>query len=378
MIGKLLKENMMLIFLLVVVLLISIKVPPLRANDLNLTIDSNTDEGTFNSFQDGQDNDIDFDIVSIKQFKGGQSNPTYLIEDKTKNYVLRRKPPGKLLKSAHAVDREYKVITALGKTDVPVPETYCFCEDENVIGTQFFLMDHVDGNIYWELLLPDSDNNQRREIYLSMNDTIAKLHNVDFQKIGLGDYGKHENYMARQIHRWTKQYKDSETQKINEMDNLIEWLPINIPEDNETTIVHGDFRLDNMIFDKQNNKVMAILDWELSTLGNPIADFTYHMMSWRLPAAAKGLGMMGSNLEELNIPSEHEYAEMYYKKTGRSKIENWDFYMAYNIFRLAGIAQGIVGRVRDGTASSSEAKNYESFVPILGKLGWNIVEEAAK
>ena len=320
----------------------------------------------------------EFDIVSIKQFKGGQSNPTYLIEDKTKNYVLRRKPPGKLLKSAHAVDREYKVITALGNTDVPVPETYCFCEDENVIGTQFFLMDHVDGNIYWELLLPDSDNNQRREIYLSMNDTIAKLHNVDFQKIGLGDYGKHENYMARQIHRWTKQYKDSETQKINEMDNLIEWLPINIPEDNETTIVHGDFRLDNMIFDKQNNKVMAILDWELSTLGNPIADFTYHMMSWRLPAAAKGLGMMGSNLEELNIPSEHEYAEMYYKKTGRSKIENWDFYMAYNIFRLAGIAQGIVGRVRDGTASSSEAKNYESFVPILGKLGWSIVEEAAK
>ena len=320
----------------------------------------------------------DFNIVSVKQFKGGQSNPTYLIEDKKKNYVLRRKPPGRLLKSAHAVDREYKVITALGKTNVPVPETYCFCEDDDIIGTQFFLMDHVDGNIFWELLLPNADKKQRGEIYSSMNDTIAKLHNVDFKSIGLSDYGKHENYMDRQIYRWSKQYKDSETQKIPEIDNLIEWLPLNIPKDNETSIVHGDFRLDNMIFNKDTNHVEAILDWELSTLGNPIADFTYHMMSWRLPVGAKGLGMMGSDLKELNIPSENEYAEMYYKKTGRSRVENWDFYMAYNIFRLAGIAQGIVGRVRDGTAASSEAKNYASFVPILGKLGWNIVEENNK
>ena len=320
----------------------------------------------------------DFNIVSVKQFKGGQSNPTYLIEDKKKKYVLRRKPPGKLLKSAHAVDREYKVITALGRTNVPVPETYCFCEDDDIIGTEFFLMDHVDGNIFWELLLPNADKKQRREIYSSMNDTIAKLHNVDFKSIGLSDYGKHENYMDRQIHRWSKQYKDSETQKIPEIDNLIEWLPLNIPKDNETSIVHGDFRLDNMIFNKDTNHVVAILDWELSTLGNPIADFTYHMMSWRLPVGAKGLGMMGSDLKELNIPSENEYAEMYYKKTGRSRVENWDFYMAYNIFRLAGIAQGIVGRVRDGTAASSEAKNYASFVPILGKLGWNIVEENNK
>ena len=313
-------------------------------------------------------------INDIKQFKGGQSNPTYLISTNEKDLVIRRKPPGKLLKSAHAVDREYRVITALNQTDVPVPKTYAYCDDTSIIGTPFFVMDHVKGNIFWELLLPNCDHNQRRSIYLSMNDTIAKLHNVDFKKVGLSDYGKHEEYMSRQIHRWTKQYKDSETQDIPEMNNLIEWLPKNLPDEQDTTIVHGDFRLDNMIFDKKNNSVVAILDWELSTLGNPIADFTYHMMSWRLPVGARGMGIMGADLQKLNIPKEDEYAELYYKKTGRTKIQNWDFYMAYNIFRLAGIAQGIVGRVRDGTASSAQAKEYESFVPILGKLGWNIVE----
>ena len=313
-------------------------------------------------------------INDIKQFKGGQSNPTYLISTNKKDLVIRRKPPGKLLKSAHAVDREYRVITALNQTDVPVPKTYTYCDDTNIIGTPFFVMDHVKGSIFWELLLPTCDHDQRRSIYLSMNDTIAKLHNVDFKNVGLSDYGKHEEYMSRQIHRWTKQYKDSETQEIPEMNNLIEWLPKNLPDEQDTTIVHGDFRLDNMIFDKKNNSVVAILDWELSTLGNPIADFTYHMMSWRLPVGARGMGIMGADLQKLNIPKEDEYAELYYKKTGRTKIQNWDFYMAYNIFRLAGIAQGIVGRVRDGTASSAQAKEYESFVPILGKLGWNIVE----
>jgi len=313
-------------------------------------------------------------IKEIKQFKGGQSNPTYFIETNEHDYVVRRKPPGKLLPSAHAVDREYKVITALNKTDVPVPKTFSYCEDDNIIGTPFFLMEHVKGNIFWELLLPEYKPEERRKIYLSMNETIAKLHSVDFKAIGLEDYGKYENYMARQIHRWSKQYKDSETQHIPEIENLIDWLPKNIPEDEETSIVHGDFRLDNMVFDENSLEVKAILDWELSTLGSPIADFTYHMMAWRLPVGAKGLGILGANLNELNIPSEEEYAELYYKKTGRSKIENWDFFMAYNIFRLAGIAQGIAGRVRDGTAASSQAKNYGDFVPILGKLGWEIVE----
>ncbi len=314
------------------------------------------------------------EILEIKQFKGGQSNPTYFIKTNKADYVVRRKPPGKLLPSAHAVDREYKVITALNKTDVPVPKTFSFCEDVNVIGTPFFLMEHVKGSIYWDLLLPQSNTEERRKIYLSMNETIAKLHCVDFKAIGLEDYGKYENYMARQIHRWSKQYKDSETQHIPEIDNLIDWLPKNIPEDEETSIVHGDFRLDNMVFDENTLEVKAILDWELSTLGSPIADFTYHMMAWRLPGGAKGLGILGANLNELNIPAEDEYAELYYKKTGRNKIENWDFFMAYNIFRLAGIAQGIAGRVRDGTAASSQAKNYGEFVPILGKLGWGIVE----
>ncbi len=313
-------------------------------------------------------------IQDIKQFKGGQSNPTYFIKTNEIDYVVRRKPPGKLLPSAHAVDREYKVITALNKTDVPVPKTFAYCEDSSVIGTPFFLMEHVKGKIFWDLLLPESSAEERRNIYLSMNETIAKLHSVDFKAIGLGDYGKYENYMARQIHRWSKQYKDSETQHISEIENLIDWLPKNIPDDEETSIVHGDFRLDNMVFDKDSLEVKAILDWELSTLGSPIADFTYHMMAWRLPVGAKGLGILGANLKDLNIPSEEEYSELYYKKTGRDKIENWDFFMAYNIFRLAGIAQGIAGRVRDGTAASSEAKNYGDFVPILGKLGWDIVE----
>ena len=312
-------------------------------------------------------------LKDIKQFKGGQSNPTYMITTNEKDFVLRRQPPGKLLQSAHAVDREYKVITALRDTDVPVPKTYDYCENLEITGTKFFLMDHVKGKIYWDLLLPNKSRTERREIYLSMNDTISKLHNVDFSNIGLSEYGKYENYMGRQIARWTKQYKDSETVYLEEIERLIDWLPKNIPSGDDTSIVHGDFRLDNMIFD-ENNRVIAVLDWELSTLGNPIADFSYHMMSWRLPVGAK-IGMLGANLDELNIPNETDYAELYYNKTGRNKIENWPFYMAYNIFRLAGISQGIVGRVRDGTASSAQAKEFESFVPILAKIGWSMVED---
>ena len=312
-------------------------------------------------------------LKDIKQFKGGQSNPTYMITTNEKDFVLRRQPPGKLLQSAHAVDREYRVITALHNTDVPVPKTYDYCENLEITGTKFFLMDHVKGKIYWDLLLPNKSRTERREIYLSMNDTISKLHNVDFSNIGLSEYGKYENYMGRQIARWTKQYKDSETVYLEEIERLIDWLPKNIPSGDDTSIVHGDFRLDNMIFD-ENNRVIAVLDWELSTLGNPIADFSYHMMSWRLPVGTK-IGILGANLDELNIPNETDYAELYYNKTGRNKIENWPFYMAYNIFRLAGISQGIVGRVRDGTASSAQAKEFESFVPILAKIGWSMVED---
>ena len=218
-------------------------------------------------------------IEKIEQFKGGQSNPTYKIITKGKNLVLRRKPPGKLLPSAHAVDREYKVITALYETDVPVPRTYGLCEDEDVTGTAFFVMDCLDGDIFWDPMLPTLKKEERIQIYQNKNKTLAALHNVDYKKVGLESYGKPGNYVARQVARWSKQYRASETDNIDAMNNLIEWLPENIPDDDETSIVHGDYRLDNMIL--KNNKVIGVLDWELSTLGHPIADFSYHCLTWR-------------------------------------------------------------------------------------------------
>ena len=238
-------------------------------------------------------------IKAIEQFKGGQSNPTYKIITESKNLVLRRKPPGKLLPSAHAVDREYKVITALYETDVPVPKTYGLCENDDVAGTAFFVMDFLDGDLFWDPMIPSMTNTDRTEIYKNKNKTLAKLHSVDYKKIGLEDYGKPGNYVARQVSRWSKQYRASETDNIEAMNNLIDWLPKNIPDDDETTIVHGDYRLDNMIL--KNNEVIGILDWELSTLGHPIADFSYHCLSWRTQEAfwdqakLKQLGIKGIN-----------------------------------------------------------------------------------
>ena len=237
-------------------------------------------------------------IKAIEQFKGGQSNPTYKIITESKNLVLRRKPPGKLLPSAHAVDREYKVITALYETDVPVPKTYGLCEDDDVAGTAFFVMDFLDGDLFWDPMIPSMTNRDRTEIYKNKNKTLAKLHSVDYKKIGLEDYGKPGNYVARQVSRWSKQYRASETDNIEAMNNLIDWLPKNIPDDDETTIVHGDYRLDNMIL--KNNEVVGILDWELSTLGHPIADFSYHCLSWRTQEAFWD----EAKLKELGIPSE--------------------------------------------------------------------------
>ena len=282
-------------------------------------------------------------IKTVEQFKGGQSNPTYKIITDNKNLVLRRKPPGKLLPSAHAVDREYKVITALYETDVPVPKTYGLCEDDDVAGTAFFVMDFLDGDLFWDPMIPSMTNSDRTEIYKNKNKTLAKLHSVDYKKIGLEDYGKPGNYVARQVSRWSKQYRASETDNIEAMNNLIEWLPKNIPDDDETTIVHGDYRLDNMIL--RNNEVIGILDWELSTLGHPIADFSYHCLSWRTQEAF----LDEAKLKELGIPSEKEYMEMYCKYSGKDLSKNWEFYMAFNMFKIAGILQGILGRVRDGT-----------------------------
>ena len=308
-------------------------------------------------------------IKSIEQFKGGQSNPTYKISTDMKDLVLRRKPPGKLLPSAHAVDREYKVITALYETDVPVPKTYGLCEDDDVAGTAFFVMDFLDGDLFWDPMIPSMTNNDRTEIYKNKNKTLAKLHSVDYKKIGLDDYGKPGNYVARQVSRWSKQYRASETDNIEAMNNLIEWLPNNIPDDDETSIVHGDYRLDNMIL--KNNKVIGILDWELSTLGHPIADFSYHCLSWRTQEAFWDQ----AQLKELGVPNEIEYMEMYCEHTGKDLSKNWEFYMAYNMFKIAGILQGILGRVRDGTAANKHAEERGMLVYPLSDAAWKIIEE---
>jgi len=308
-------------------------------------------------------------INSIKQFKGGQSNPTYKIVTESKNLVLRRKPPGKLLPSAHAVDREYKVITALYETDVPVPKTYGLCEDDDVAGTAFFVMDFLDGDLFWDPMIPSLSNQDRTEIYQNKNKTLALLHGVDYKKIGLEDYGKPGNYVARQVSRWSKQYRASETDDIEAMNNLIEWLPKNIPDDDETSIVHGDYRLDNMILN--NNKVMGILDWELSTLGHPIADFSYHCLSWRTQEAFWDQ----AKLKELGVPSEKEYMDMYCENTGKDLSKNWEFYMAFNMFKIAGILQGILGRVRDGTAASKHAEDRGMMVYPLSEAAWNTIKE---
>ena len=308
-------------------------------------------------------------INSIEQFKGGQSNPTYKIITESKSLVLRRKPPGKLLPSAHAVDREYKVMTALYETDVPVPRTYGLCEDDDIAGTSFFVMDFLDGDLFWDPMIPSLSNKDRTEIYQNKNKTLAQLHSVDYKKIGLEDYGKPGNYVARQVSRWSKQYRASETDDIEAMNNLIEWLPKNIPDDDETSIVHGDYRLDNMIL--KNNNVMGILDWELSTLGHPIADFSYHCLSWRTQEAFWDQ----ARLKELGVPCEKEYMNMYCENTGKDLSKNWEFYMAFNMFKIAGILQGILGRVRDGTAASKHAEDRGMMVYPLSEAAWSTIEK---
>ncbi|WP_025898126.1 phosphotransferase family protein [Sneathiella glossodoripedis] len=311
--------------------------------------------------------------LEVRQFKGGQSNPSYFLITPHKKYVLRKKPPGKLLPSAHAVDREYKVLSGLSGSGVPVPKTWCLCEDETVIGTMFYVMDFVDGDIEWDPALPHFTNDQRAAAFDSMNASIARLHQVDYKAAGLEDFGKPTDYLARQINRWTKQYKASETETIPEMNKLMEWLPKNIPAGDETSIVHGDYRLDNTIIDRDTKKVIAILDWELSTLGHPLADFSYHCMTWRLePELFRGL--YGLDLKSLGIPAEEEYVQLYCSRTGRSEIPHWDYYMAYNMFRLAAILQGIMGRVVDGTASSQHAVDMGKKAKPLAKKGWQQVE----
>jgi len=317
--------------------------------------------------------------LTVKQFKGGQSNPTYLLESPSGKYVMRRKPPGKLLKSAHAVDREFRVISALHAADFPVPRPYVLCEDEEIVGTMFFIMEFVEGRIFWELDLPGSDPEERSAIYDNLGETIAQLHNFEHEKIGLGDYGKPGNYFARQISRWSKQYYASEITKLDNMDKLINWLPENIPVDESAAVVHGDFRLDNLIVHPTEPRIIAVLDWELSTIGHPLGDFTYHLMAWQTPEIGIGSsGLLGKDLSALGIPSEDEYVASYCERTNRADgIHNRDFYSAYNFFRIAAILQGIAGRVRDGTAASAHAERAGKAVPPLVDMGWEYAQRAS-
>ena len=283
--------------------------------------------------------------LEVAQFKGGQSNPTYLIRAGGKSYVMRRKPPGELLPSAHAVDREYRVITALAATDVPVPKTYALCTDESVIGTMFFIMDYVEGRIFGDPALPGMTPAERAAIFDETNRVISALHRVDYATIGLEDYGKPGSYFARQISRWTKQYRASETETIRAMDNLIDWLPQHIPADDETRIVHGDFRIDNVIFHPREPRALAVLDWELSTLGHPMSDFAYHCMMWRM-SSGEFHGLADTDVKSLGIPSEKEYLAAYCRRVEREPVpeHEWEYYMAFNMFRLAAILQGVLAR----------------------------------
>ncbi len=313
--------------------------------------------------------------LTVEQFQGGQSNPTYRLSTPRRSYVLRRKPPGELLPSAHAVDREYRVITALAQSAVPVARTWCLCEDPAIIGTAFYVMDCVEGRVLWDPSLPGMNRAERGAIFDEMNRVMAALHQVDIDAVGLAEFGRPGNYFARQIGRWGKQYRASETEKINAMERLLAWLPENIPPGDDTVIVHGDFRLDNMIFHPIEPRILAVLDWELSTLGHPLADFSYHCMSWQIPAGVfRGLG--GLDLPKLGIPTEEDYVAAYCRRIGLAKIDprHWRFGLAYNLFRLAAILQGIMGRVVAGTASSKQAEQMGRAARPLAELGWQQVE----
>lgn len=317
--------------------------------------------------------------LSVEQFKGGQSNPTFKLITPSRTYVMRAKPgpKAKLLPSAHAIEREYRVMDALAGTDVPVAKMFALCEDESVIGRAFYIMEFVQGRVLWDQALPGMTRDERGAIYDEMNRVIAALHSVDHAAIGLADFGKPGNYFARQIERWSRQYKLSETESIPAMDSLIAWLPEHVPHeaDEVTRIVHGDYRLDNLIFHPSEPRVLAILDWELSTLGHPLADFSYHCMSWHI-APGQFRGIAGLDHATLGIPTEAEYIRRYEARTGRRITGDWNFYLAYNMFRIAGILQGIMKRVVDGTASSAQALEAGRRARPMAELGWQYARQA--
>jgi aminoglycoside phosphotransferase (APT) family kinase protein len=311
-------------------------------------------------------------VPAVEQFKGGQSNPTFRLDAGGRRYVLRTKPgpAAKLLPSAHAIDREFRVMQALHGAGFPVPRQYALCLDEAVIGRAFYVMEFVEGRVLWDQSLPGMSPAERAAIYDEQNRVIARLHTLDYTALGLGDYGKPGNYFARQIERWTKQYQASMTEPIEAMERLIEWLPRHIPPGIDASIVHGDYRLDNMIFHPTEPRILAVLDWELSTLGHPLADFSYHCMSWHIPPG-RFRGIAGLDLAALGIPALEDYVARYCERTGRSiRLEDFDFYLAYNMFRLAGIMQGIMKRYVDGTASSAQALENGKAARPMAEMAW--------
>ena len=315
--------------------------------------------------------------LDMRQFKGGQSNPTYLLMTPARSFVLRRKPPGKLLPSAHAVDREFRVISALHAQGFPVAEPELYCADESVAGTPFYVMAFVEGRVFWNPDMPGSNPAERAAVYDAMNATLARLHAFDPATIGLSDFGRGENYVGRQVERWSKQYRASETQKIEAMESLIAWLPAHLPPPAPVRLVHGDYRLDNMILSAAAPKVLAVLDWELSTLGDPLADFTYHLMQWHMPPSDADTGsLVGCDLKSLGIPALAAYIEAYRERTGLDPRPHLPVYLAYNFFRIAAILQGIAGRVRDGTATSEHAAAKAQMVRPLAETAWAFAREA--
>lgn len=315
-------------------------------------------------------------LVSLEKFPGGQSNPTYRVEAASGQYVLRRKPFGPILPSAHAVEREYRLIRALYPTGFPVPRPHALCEDPEVIGAPFYVMDLVAGRTFWNGRLPDQSPEERRAIYEVMIAALARLHSLDPVAIGLGDYGAAGNYFERQVRRWTRQYRAAETERIEEAERLIEFLPRTVPEQTRLSVIHGDYRIDNIIYAPDRPEVAAVLDWELSTLGDPLADFTYLVMQWEMPAEAGSAGLLGTDFAASGIPDLFEATRLYCAAAGRDGVPDLDWYFAYNLFRLIGIVQGIKKRFLDGNASSAKAEEMASRVPMLAQAAWRFAERA--
>jgi aminoglycoside phosphotransferase (APT) family kinase protein len=311
--------------------------------------------------------------LSVQQFEGGQSNPTFLLETPGRRYVMRKKPPGKLLPSAHAVDREYRVLTALAGTEVPVPETYRLCEDESVVGTAFYLMQHVRGRVLTDPLLPGLAPAERHALYLNFAEAMAALHTVDYAAVGLAEFGRAGSYYARQLSRWSKQYKASETERIEAMDRLLEWLPANIPAADETAIVHGDFRLGNCIVHPSEPRVVAVLDWELSTLGHPLADLGYACMGYHADTGHTG-SFLGIDHQATGIPTEAEFLAHYCRHAGREAIPDWTYHVAFALFRMAAIVQGVYKRGLDGNAASARAKTFKEVCRLRAEQAWALVQ----